>query len=163
MPCKPTMHSMLLVVRILLGCCHAVGTFCLLSVCASSCCNCSDAAAACGGLCCLMLCRIGPFYNSPQHCSWGSTCRLQQVLQEVKDSGRNSTPKAAARQPAVTIHASNSALTDVVPSPDGARIASTARDGVLRLHDLNSGALIAGFKVRGHAVLEHLAFASLDS
>ena len=71
-----------------------------------------------------------------------------QVPAEAKEGSRSSTPKAGAgRSPALAIHASATALTDADPTPDGTRVASTARDGVLRVHDLNTGALLAGFKV----------------
>ena len=79
--------------------------------------------------------------------AWPPVSGELQGAAEVKEGSRASTPKAGARAPAMAIQASGSGLTDAVPSPDGAHVASTARDGVLRVHDLATGALLAGFKV----------------
>ncbi|KAK9787125.1 hypothetical protein WJX73_002235 [Symbiochloris irregularis] len=65
-----------------------------------------------------------------------------------RDSSRQSTPRGSspARQPVMTIHATPTSLTDAVPSPNGAYVATTARDGLLRVHDLATGVLVAGFQ-----------------
>lgn len=64
---------------------------------------------------------------------------------EGRLSGKNG---AAARAPALTIHAAKRGISGLAVSPDGMRVASAGRDGVLRVHDLATGALVTGFKAR---------------
>ncbi|KAK9819570.1 hypothetical protein WJX81_001337 [Elliptochloris bilobata] len=53
---------------------------------------------------------------------------------------------ATGRAPVLAIHAASRGITALAVSPDGMRVATAGRDGVLRVHDLASGALITGFK-----------------
>ena len=52
------------------------------------------------------------------------------------------------RAPASSLVACAQGLNDAALSPDGGRLASAGRDGVVRVHDLASGALLTGFRVR---------------
>lgn len=50
--------------------------------------------------------------------------------------------------PVATLIASPKGLNAMALSPDGSRIATAGRDGVVRVHDLGNGALLTGFRVR---------------
>ena len=52
---------------------------------------------------------------------------------------------ALGRAPALAIHAASRGITALAVAPDGMRVATAGRDGVLRVHDLATGALITGF------------------
>ena len=51
-------------------------------------------------------------------------------------------------KPSLTIAVSPRGLTGMAVSPDGTQVAATSKDGVLHIHNINTGALVAGFKVR---------------
>ena len=60
--------------------------------------------------------------------------------------------QAALRPPLSTVQPGGSVgVAAAAPSPDGAHLAVACRDGVLRIYRLDSGALVAGFKVGGDA------------
>ena len=60
----------------------------------------------------------------------------------------NGKGKAAGRPPIMTIRGTPRGLTSMAISHDGGKVAITGRDGILRIHDLSSGILLTGFKVR---------------
>ena len=49
--------------------------------------------------------------------------------------------------PTITIKVCEKDLRSATVSPDGSKVASTNKEGVLYVHDLSSGQLIGGFKV----------------
>lgn len=67
-----------------------------------------------------------------------------QAASEGRFSAKNG---AASRSPALAFLAAKRGMTALAVAPDGTRVASAGRDGVLRVHDLTSGALMTGFKV----------------
>jgi hypothetical protein len=50
--------------------------------------------------------------------------------------------------PISSLNACSRGLNAMAISPDGSRVATAGRDGVLRVHDLVTGALLTGFRVR---------------
>lgn len=64
------------------------------------------------------------------------------AISEVRSKAGNSAPK-----PALTINVCSAGLTSMAVSPDGTKIASTSKAGVLYVHNLSTGILITGFKV----------------
>lgn len=54
----------------------------------------------------------------------------------------------SAPKPSLAIQACQGGLTSMAVSPDGTKIATTSKEGILYVHDLNTGALITGFKVQ---------------
>ncbi len=67
-----------------------------------------------------------------------------QAASEGRFSAKNG---AASRSPALAFLAAKRGMTALAVAPDGTRVANAGRDGVLRVHDLTTGALITGFKV----------------
>jgi len=49
--------------------------------------------------------------------------------------------------PAAVFDITRKGLNALAVSPDGTRLATAARDGTVRIHDLTNGALLAGFRV----------------
>ena len=49
--------------------------------------------------------------------------------------------------PAAVFDISRKGLNALAVSPDGTRLATAARDGVVRIHELTTGALLSGFRV----------------
>ena len=73
---------------------------------------------------------------------------MPRVQVPATAEGRLSAKNGAlGRAPALAIHAASRGITALAIAPDGMRVATAGRDGVLRVHDLASGALITGFKV----------------
>ena len=60
------------------------------------------------------------------------------------------------RMPMSVFDISRKGLNALAVAPDGTRLATAARDGVVRIHDLTNGASLASFRVRArHALLLH--------
>lgn len=80
-------------------------------------------------------------------CDGNSTSALQQtaIANAADSSPRNG--KSAVPRPSLTIQVCQGGLTSMAVAPDGVSVASTTKDGVLYVHDLNTGALLRGFKV----------------
>ena len=70
--------------------------------------------------------------------------------QQGTANGNDASPKgkAAGRMPILTIGTSARGVTSMAVSPDGMKVASTGKDGVLRIHELRTGVLLMGFKVQ---------------
>lgn len=64
------------------------------------------------------------------------------------DSQGESGGSAQNRMPAAAYEVSRKGLNAFAVSPDGSRLATAARDGTVRIHELTSGAMLAGFRVR---------------
>ncbi len=50
--------------------------------------------------------------------------------------------------PSAAFDISRRGLNALAVSPDGTRLATAARDGIVRIHELTTGALLSGFRVR---------------
>ena len=75
------------------------------------------------------------------------------MQQSAAAAGSESSPRsskggaAPVPKPSLTIAVSPRGLTGMAVSPDGTKVAATSKDGVLHIHNLNTGALVCGFKV----------------
>jgi WD40 repeat protein len=70
----------------------------------------------------------------------------------MMDDDQNET----GRMPMSVFDISRKGLNALAVAPDGTRLATAARDGVVRIHDLTNGALLASFRVRArHALVLH--------
>ena len=82
------------------------------------------------------------------------TCKMEMPLQAsaMMEDDQNET----GRMPMSVFDISRKGLNALAVAPDGTRLATAARDGVVRIHDLTNGALLAIFRVRGrHALVLH--------
>ena len=50
--------------------------------------------------------------------------------------------------PSAVFDISRKGLNALAVAPDGTRLATAARDGIVRIHELTTGALLSGFRVR---------------
>lgn len=64
------------------------------------------------------------------------------------DSQSESGGSSGGAMPSAVFDISRRGLNALAVSPDGTRLATAARDGIVRIHDLTSGALLSGFRVR---------------
>jgi WD40 repeat protein len=62
-------------------------------------------------------------------------------------SGSSGGSHGGARAPLQTLAICDRGLNAAALSPDGSRLATCARDGVVRVHDLASGMLLTGYRV----------------
>lgn len=58
--------------------------------------------------------------------------------------GSNSGPSG---MPSTSISCNGQAINALALSPDGTKVATAARDGIMRVHELSTGILLMGFKV----------------
>ena len=80
-----------------------------------------------------------------------------QASAMMEDDQCESGSSSAGRMPMSIFDISRKGLNALAVSPDGTRLATAARDGVVRIHDLTNGALLASFRVRArrHALALH--------
>ena len=64
------------------------------------------------------------------------------------DSQSDSSSSNGGVMPSAVFDISRRGLNALAVSPDGTRLATAARDGVVRIHELTTGALLSGFRVR---------------
>ena len=67
-------------------------------------------------------------------------------------SAKGGSPKGVMN-PTITIKVCEKDLRSATVSPDGSKVASTNKEGVLYVHDLSSGQLIGGFKVDADGIV----------
>ena len=85
-----------------------------------------------------------------------------QASAMMEDDQSESGSSSAGRMPMSVFDISRKGLNALAVSPDGTRLATAARDGVVRIHDLTNGALLASFRVRArHALALHQHINSL--
>lgn len=63
------------------------------------------------------------------------------------DSQSDPGSSVGGPMPAAVFDISRKGLNALAVSPDGTRLATAARDGVVRIHELTTGALLSGFRV----------------
>ena len=62
---------------------------------------------------------------------------------------------SSGRMPAAVFEVSRKGLNALAVSPDGSMLATAARDGCVRIHDLTTGAVLAAFRVNSSAPLPY--------
>ena len=86
-----------------------------------------------------------------------------QASAMMEDDQSESGSSSGGRMPMAVFDISRKGLNALAVSPDGTRLATAARDGVVRIHDLTNGALLASFRVRArHALVLHQHINSLS-
>ena len=73
--------------------------------------------------------------------------RLQASAMTEDERQSESGSNNGGVMPAAVFDISRKGLNALAVSPDGTRLATAARDGTVRIHDLTNGALLAGFRV----------------
>ena len=63
------------------------------------------------------------------------------------DSQSESGSSHGGAMPSAVFEISRRGLNALAVSPDGTRLATAARDGIVRIHELTTGALLSGFRV----------------
>ncbi len=66
----------------------------------------------------------------------------------ISSDGHYSAKNGGSAAPVSSLTACSRGLNAMALSPDGTRVATAGRDGVVRVHDLVTGALLTGFRVR---------------
>jgi WD40 repeat protein len=78
-------------------------------------------------------------------------CKMDMPVQAsamMEDDQNELGSSSTSRMPMSIFDISRKGLNGLAVSPDGTRLATAARDGVVRIHDLTNGALVATFRVR---------------
>ena len=77
-----------------------------------------------------------------------SSLLLQASAMTEEDGQSDSGSSNGGALPSAVFDISRRGLNALAVSPDGTRLATAARDGIVRIHELSTGALLSGFRVR---------------
>ena len=69
------------------------------------------------------------------------------------DSQSDSGSGSSGRMPAAVFDVSRKGLNALAVSPDGSMLATAARDGCVRIHDLTTSVMLAAFRVRNPTIV----------
>lgn len=91
---------------------------------------------------------LTPIRKCDQKTVWQSSLPLQASAMTEDDSQSDSGGSNGSALPSAVFDISRRGLSALAVSPDGTRLATAARDGIVRIHELSTGALLSGFRVR---------------